>query len=329
VNFFGLKHSNLPTFKLSYGLSLLLFPLLTFFPFTLLAANLTSKPQFLFIPWDGLNRTYTLYRPANLNPAVKHPLVLCLHGGTGTGSGMQKLTFDRFNELADRDGWMVVYPDGIGKNWNDGRKIDDQAHGKNLDDVGFLSHLIDLCIQQNGVDPKRVYVTGISNGALMTCRLACELSDKIAAGAPVAGSMPANLPASCSPKHPVSMLFINGDKDPLVPFQGGTAHFFRRKRGEVIAPAQAAADWAVLDGCKEAPVTQALPVKDAKDPTRVDRIAYPLSSNGSEVFLFVIHGGGHTWPSGWKYLGEWAVGKVSRQLDACDLIWDFFKRHSR
>ena len=309
--------------------SLLLFSLFTFFPLSLQAVSLSSKAQKSEMTWDGLKRTYVLYRPANLDPKVRHPLLLCLHGGTGTGAGMQKLTFDRFNELADRDGWLVAYPDGIGKNWNDGRKIDDEAHGKNLDDVGFLSSLIDLCVQKEGADPKRVYVTGISNGAMMTCRLACELSDKIAAGAPVAGSMPANLPATCSPKHPVSMLFINGDKDPLVPFEGGYVHFFRRKRGEVIAPSQAAADWAALDGCKDAPVTTSLPVKDPQDPTRVDRIAYPLSPNGSEVFQFVIHGGGHTWPGGWRYAGEWAVGKVSRQLDACDLIWDFFKRHSR
>lgn len=303
-------------------------------PFLLLscpafAASLSSHSQNSEMTWDGLKRTYTLYRPAHLDPKTQHPLLLCLHGGTGTGSGMQKLTFDRFNELADRDGWLVAYPDGIGKNWNDGRKIDDEAHGKNLDDVGFLSALIDLMVQKEGADPKRVYVTGISNGAMMTCRLACELSNKIAAGAPVAGSMPKNLPAVCSPKFPVPMLFINGDKDPLVPFEGGFVHFFRRKRGEIIAPAQAAADWAALDGCKGAPVTTALPVKDPKDPTRVDRIAYPRSANGSEVLFFVVHGGGHTWPSGMKYAGEWAVGKVSRQLDTCDLLWDFFKRHSR
>lgn len=313
--------------KRSSTFHLFAFLLLTFS--VLKAASLSSRSQNFEMIWDGLKRTYTLYRPSTLDLKAKHPLLLCLHGGTGTGSGMQKLTFDRFNQLADRDGWLIAYPDGIGKNWNDGRKIDDEAHGKNLDDVGFLSSLIDLLIQKEGVDPKRVYVTGISNGAMMTCRLACELSDKIAAGAPVAGSMPNNLPALCSPKHPVSMLFVNGDKDPLVPFEGGFVHFFRRKRGEVIPVTQAASDWAALDGCKDAPVTTVLPVKDAKDPTRVDRVAYPASPNGSEVFLFIIHGGGHTWPSGKKYAGEWAVGKVSRQLDACDLIWDFFKRHSR
>lgn len=279
--------------------------------------------------WAGLKRAYTYYQPSTLKTGVKVPLILVLHGGSGTGAGMQKLTFDRFNQLADRDGALILYPEGIGRNWNDGRPIDDEAHGKDLDDVGFLSSLIDRFISQYGADPKRVYVTGISNGAMMSCRLACELSDKLAAAAPVAGSMPTNLPARCAPKHPVSMLFINGDKDPLVPFNGGSVHFFRHKRGEVIAVRQAVSDWAALDGCKDAPVTQTLPVKDPKDPTRVDRIAYPAAKDGSEVFLFVIHGGGHTWPGGKRYAGEWAVGKVCRQLDATDLIWDFFQRHHR
>jgi polyhydroxybutyrate depolymerase len=125
------------------------------------------------------------------------------------------------------------------------------------------------------------------------------------------------------------MLFINGDADPLVPFQGGQVHFFGRKRGEVIPVMEAVRIWAQLDGCKGAPVTESLPPKDPKDPTRVDKVTYPVSKNGSEVVAYVIHGGGHTWPNGLRYLGEWAVGKVSHQLDATDVIWEFFKRHSR
>jgi polyhydroxybutyrate depolymerase len=189
--------------------------------------------------------------------------------------------------------------------------------------------LIDEMVQIENADPKRVYVTGISNGAMMCHRLACELSAKIAAIAPVAGSMPTNLPQKCRPVNPVSVLMINGDKDPLVPFEGGTVHFFNRKRGEVISVADTARHWALMDGCDGNATTVTLPVEDVKDPTRVDRVTYPTAPSGAEVFLFVVHGGGHTWPSGLKYLGEWAVGKVSHQLQATDLIWDFFKRHHR
>ena len=125
------------------------------------------------------------------------------------------------------------------------------------------------------------------------------------------------------------MLFINGDKDPLVPFNGGQVHFFNRKRGEIIPVAEAARIWAKLDGCKSEPITEILPVKDSKDPTRVEKISYPSSKDHKDVLLYVIHGGGHTWPNGLRYLGEWAVGKVSHQLDATDVIWEFFKKHAR
>ena len=88
-------------------------------------------------------------------------------------------------------------------------------------------------------------------------------------------------------------------------------------------------DWTLLDGCKGDPVDERLTLQDHTDPTWVEKETYPISDNGAEVLLYVIHGGGHTWPSGMKYAGEWIVGKVSRQLDATDVIWDFFKRHSK
>jgi polyhydroxybutyrate depolymerase len=291
--------------------------------------KLSAKPKWGHLQVGGLQRDYIYYIPAKA-PVKPLPLILVLHGGTGKPEGMEKLTFNRFNELADQDPAIIVYPAGIDHNWNDGREdVSSTAFKENIDDVGFISKLIDEMVQIENADPHRVYVTGISNGAIMANRLACELSDKIAAIAPVSGSMPVNLPAVCSPKYPVSVLMINGDKDPLVPFEGGTVHFFNRKRGQIISAPQTAAHWAQMDRCLGNPVTVALPVKDPQDPTRVDRITYPSAKNGAEVFLFVIHGGGHTWPDGLRYLGEWAVGKVSHQLAATDLIWDFFKRHSR
>ncbi len=292
--------------------------------------QLSAKTQSGSIAVGGLKRTFLYYIPSYSRDLNLLPLVLVLHGGSGNPESMEKLTFNRFNELADRDGTIVVYPAGIDKNWNDGRNVpESKAFRENIDDVGFISALIDHFVANFKANPQYVYVTGISNGGIFSTRLACELSNKIAAAAPVAGSMPSNLPASCTPKFPVSMLFINGDKDPLVPFNGGQVHFFRRKRGEVIPVSEAARIWAKLDGCKNAPVSEVLPVKDPKDPTRVEKISYLSSKNHKDVSLYVIHGGGHTWPNGLRYAGEWAVGKVSHQLDATDVIWDFFKRHSR
>jgi len=291
--------------------------------------KLSAKPKWGHLQVGDTKREYLYYIPAKA-PPVALPLILVLHGGAGNPEGMEKLTFNRFNELADQDPAIIVYPAGIEHNWNDGREdVDSAAFEMDVDDVGFISKLIDEMVQIENADPKRVYVTGISNGAMMCHRLACELSDKIAAIAPVAGSMPTNLPQKCRPVNPVSVLMINGDKDPLVPFGGGTVHFFNRQRGRVIPVADTARHWALMDGCDGNATTTALPLEDPKDPTRVDRVTYPTAPSGAEVFLFVVHGGGHTWPGGLKYLGEWAVGKVSHQLQATDLIWDFFKRHHR
>ncbi len=291
--------------------------------------KLSAKPKWGHIQVGQLKRDYIYYIPAKA-PVKPLPLILVLHGGTGKPEGMEKLTYNRFNELADEDNAIIVYPAGIDHNWNDGRNdVSSKAFQENVDDVGFISKLIDEMVNIENADPHRVYVTGISNGAMMCNRLACELSDKIAAIAPVAGSMPANLPDRCQPKFPVSVLMINGDKDPLVPFEGGDVHFFKHKRGQVIPVQDTALHWAVLDGCPNNPTRAPLPVKDLRDLTRVERVVYPPSKSGAEVFLFIVHGGGHTWPGGLPYLGEWAVGKVSRQLDATDLIWDFFKRHER
>ena len=297
------------------------------------AAKPVLKSQTLSasMAFGGLTRTYRYYLPGRVTGAPsKVPLVLILHGGSGNAQSMEKLTFQRFNELADQEGFIALYPDGVGRNWNDGREVPaSRAHREKIDDVGFLSALIDRFVKEYGVDPLRVYVTGISNGAMMSLRLACELSDKIVAVAPVAGSMPKNGLEACKPRFPVSVLFINGTEDPLVPYQGGWVHFLRQKRGEVFSVPESAKLWAWIDGCKGRPVTESLPRLDSKDPTSVQRIYWPIGNNKAEIVLYVIRGDGHTWPKGWKYAGEWLVGKVSRNLDASDVIWEFFKHHKR
>jgi polyhydroxybutyrate depolymerase len=139
---------------------------------------------------DSLKRTFNIHIPASFDKTVQLPLVIALHGRGANGASMVFLTHKGFNKMADKDGFIMVYPDGIELNWNDGRmdeEANDRAHRENIDDVGFISALIDSLINDYNIDPKRVYVTGISNGAIMSYRLACELSDKITAIAPVDG----------------------------------------------------------------------------------------------------------------------------------------------
>jgi polyhydroxybutyrate depolymerase len=282
---------------------------------------------------DGFTRNYLYYIPSSLKPNhAPAPLLIAMHGGGGDAKGMVRLTNGRFNELAERDGWVVVYPAGMQKQWNDGRYEMVQHPGaeREMDDIGFLSKLIDKFVKEYGVDPRRVYVTGISNGGLMSNRLACELSDKVAAAAPVAASLSVLLSKNCNPSNSTPMLWINGDVDPLVPYQGGEIKVLWTKRGKVLPVPEAVKFWAGRNGCDVGkPLVENLPDRDPDDKTTVERTTYGKMGSGHEVILYTIHGGGHTWPQGWPYLGERMVGRVSQEFNACDVIWEFLSRQKR
>lgn len=283
---------------------------------------------------DNLERTFHIHIPLIHDKSVQLPLVIALHGRGGNGESMIIITRKGFNKLSEKDGFIVVYPDGIELNWNDGRideEANDRAHKENIDDVGFISALIDSMIIDYNIDPKRVYITGISNGAIMSYRLACELSHKITAIAPVDGSIPYMLLTECSPMEPVSVLAINNINDPLVPFEGGEiyGHFHSVKLGKVLSANESIEFWANRNMCSSEPVEADEPDRDPKDGTRVARKEYNEGIDGTEVILYSIQGGGHTWPGGFQYLPKWIIGKTSRDINANEVIWSFFKKHSR
>jgi len=286
------------------------------------------------ITHDSLKRTFNIYTPSSYEKSVPLPLVITLHGRGANGWSMILLTRKGFNKLADRDGFIVLYPDGIEFNWNDGRmdeEAEDRAHKENIDDVGFISALIDYMIKDYNIDPRRVYVTGISNGAIMSYRLACELSQKIAAIAPVDGNIPYMLYPHCSPSGPVSVLAINNLNDPLVPFEGGYIYgkISRKNLGRVLSVDESIGFWVNLNKCSLTPLVEEEPDMDPEDGTRVIRREYNNCADGTEVVLYTVDGGGHTWPGGLQYLPAWIIGKTCRDIDANEVIWSFFKRHSR
>jgi polyhydroxybutyrate depolymerase len=283
---------------------------------------------------DNLKRTFNIHIPSFYDKSVQLPLVIALHGRGGNGASMILITRKGFNKLADKDGFIMVYPDGIELNWNDGRmdeEANDRAHKENIDDVGFISALIDSMIKDYNINPKRVYVTGISNGAIMSYRLACELSPKITAIAPVDGNIPYLLSTHCSPSQSVSVLAINNLNDPLVPFGGGEiyGHFHRVKLGRVLSVNESIGFWVNRNRCSITPVVTEEPDRDPKDGTRVTRTQYINGIDETEVILYAIEGGGHTWPGGFQYLPAWIIGKTSRDIDADEIIWSFFKEHCR
>lgn len=278
----------------------------------------------------GLERTYRIHIPASYHKANPIPLLFVLHGGGGTGKAMEKLTLGGFNKLSDREGFIVVYPEGIGKNWNDGRdNVKYRAHREKIDDVGFLSELIDHLANKYKVDIKRVYVTGISNGALMSFRLACELSQRITAIAPVAGSMPENLPIRCSPSRPIPVLMISNTDDRLVPWEGGNIRFGRKTFGRALSVPETVKYWVNHNQCSASPSISMEPDTDPKDGTRVRKESYDQCRESSEVVLYAIEGGGHTWPGGDQYLPQWIIGKTSRDIDANEVVWNFLRKHSK
>ena len=277
---------------------------------------------------SGLERTYRIHIPPSFDKTRAMPLIIALHGGGGTGKKMEELTHSGFNELSDKEGFIVVYPDGVERHWNDGRKeVRYRAHRQEIDDVGFISTLIDKLVKELNVDKKRVYATGMSNGAMMSHRLACELCDKIAAIAPVTGSLPEAL-SDAKPSRAVSVLIINGTKDPLMPWKGGYAHLGRLKVGKVLSTHDTVKFWIANNKCQSKPTVTLKPDKDPKDGTRVSCEVYSGGKNRTEVTLYTVQDGGHTWPNGFQYLPKLIIGRTSRDINANEVIWDFFKKHS-
>ncbi|HUR95105.1 MAG TPA: PHB depolymerase family esterase [Gemmatimonadales bacterium] len=264
---------------------------------------------------DGVERDYLLYLPTTYRRGQPVPLVLVFHAGGGRARGIAPHT--GFSRLAEREGFVVAYPEGLDRRWNDGRAFATAAH----DDVGFVRALLDTLERELDIDPRRIYATGISNGAMFSYRLACDLPGIFAAVAPVAGATPADLAPACARTGPVSVLAIQGTGDPLMPYAGGgTAH--RR----VLSAERSIALWAGVNGCGSEPVAVDEPDR-VTDGTRVRRSTYEGCQEGRAVELRTIVGGGHTWPGG-PAAGR-SVGRVSRELDATAVIWRFFVEHPK
>jgi polyhydroxybutyrate depolymerase len=288
-------------------------------PVTPEAASQTTKT----ITVDGLNREYIIYLPSAWNTQTTAlPLLFALHGGGGTDSGMISLA--SFNSLAESNKFIVIYPQGTQKNWNDGRPTPPNQAGVN--DVNFIRTLITTLSTTYKIDAKRIYATGISNGAFMSSRLGSELSDKIAAFASVAGTMDSTVAANCNPANKVAALFIHGTTDPLVPFAGGT--MTSGSGGTITSHAAAVAKWVSVDGASATAVTTNITdaVNDGTSATRKD---YNNGTNGTAVTSIIILNGGHTWPQGSSYVSQLIVGKTCQDFNGCQTIWDFFKAHPK
>ncbi len=277
---------------------------LLFFLILTIGLNLNAQDELIF---DGLTRDYITHVPATYNSSDTVPLVLNLHG-LGSNS-LQQLVYSGFNEIANANNFIVVYPDGIENAWNVGFSGVDEE----IDDVGFLNALIDTLSSQYNIDPERIYSTGMSNGGYMSYRLACELDHKIAAIASVTGSMTPIQIANCNPERKMPILQFHGTVDATVPYDGA---IWTLSMDDLIE------FWVDHNNCEgEATITE-IPNIVENDFSTVSVKHYEICDEMREVILYTIDNGGHTWPG-----ASDIAGITNKDIDASQLIWEFFSRH--
>lgn len=282
--------------------------------------------------FKGLERIYRVYVPGSYTGKKRVPLVFLLHGGGSDGRRMDRFT--GFNRIAEDEGLILVAPDGVGRHWNDGRVATGyKAHETDVDDVGFVSHLIDLLSVEFQIDTNRIYAAGISNGGMMSNRLGLELPDKLAAIASVVASLPEPLAQKSFKSQPMPVIIVNGTDDPLVPWNGGDVRVFRKSAGRVLSTPDTVQFWLKHNKCSPEPSTGQLPDNDPGDGIRVIKSEYHGGADGAgDVTLYALEGGGHTWHGPRplvQYLPPALIGRASKDFDATDVIWDFFQKHPR
>jgi polyhydroxybutyrate depolymerase len=253
----------------------------------------------------GLSRTYYMRVPASYTGDKAVPLLFNLHG-YGSNSGAQAI-YSGLPQKAEEKGFVLVSPQATGSpaHWN-------ITLLEPADDVGFVRDMIDELEAELCIDASRIFSTGMSNGAAMSARLACNLSDRIVAVAPVAGVY---MPLNCSSPRPVALIAFHGTADTFAPYNGGTSVIglpFPSVESSMSA-------WAAFNGCTVGPIES-----DVTLNVRLKR--YEDCGENAFVHLYIVDGGGHTWPDATIDLPPGTYGPTTHEISANDLMWEFFEQ---
>jgi polyhydroxybutyrate depolymerase len=294
-------------------------------PATLIFLTIPALSPHLLPPGDHARefrigdqvRSYQVHVPTSYDARKPTSVILVFHSAMMNGTTMAR--YCGLSEKADQCGFVVVYANGTGSTplflyWDAGG-----VRGRISDDVSYVARLLDDLDKIVNVDPKRIFATGMSNGAMMCYRLAAELSDRIAAIAPVAGTMAIE---NCQPHRPVPVIHFHGTKDGIVLYGGSDERTPKNLKFNSVD--DSIRTWVKLNGCPPSPTVIDLPDR-ADDGTTVRRERYGPGKGDSEVILYIIKGGGHTWPGGESRVP--LLGKTTREISANDLIWEFFQHH--
>lgn len=276
---------------------------------------------------DGLTRTYRTYTPRGLVRGA--PLVVVMHGSFQTGARIRVETGYGFDRLADQLGFAIAYPDGYEGNWNGCNIVGDySANTLNIDDVGFLTRMVDTLISSFGVNRDRVFAAGVSRGGSMALRLALEAPSRFRAVAAVSENEPVPANFKCKPigRGTSSVMIMNGTQDPLVPFDGGEVSLFGLfiRRGKVLSSRESGEYFANLNAIAGAPETS---WSQAADGVHVERAVW-RNNAGAEVELIAIHGGGHGIPQPYRRHAR-LLGPSPGDPNGPEVIWSFFARQTR
>ena len=269
---------------------------------------------------SGLDRVFYLHIPAG--SSAGKPVLMAFHGGGGTALNAEK-QFD-FSRLADQYGYILVCPQGINKQWNDGRLA--PALGEANNDVQFIRDILSqLAVLAPSCDTTSLFCTGISNGGFFSIYLACRLNSIVKAVAPVCASIPRDLEHSFTLNQPVPLMLIAGTADPLVKYEGGWIGFRNRDagRGYSMPIDWTLKRWIALSGCNSNPVIETMPDTDKTDGCSCTKYSY--SKDGKAFIGFIkVQNGGHAWPGGLQNLPPWMVGKLCKDFSASEMIIGFF-----
>lgn len=264
-------------------------------------------------------RSYTLLGE---EPGRPKPLILALHGNTG--SGLQFMRNGEWARLVVGGEMVIAFPDGLNRGWADGRP-DSEFRGRrppaSTDDVAFLVQLVGELVKQEIAERRRIYVAGISNGGMMALRLICDRPDLFAAAAVVVASMPESTAPRCRPSRPIPVMIMNGTQDTLVPDQPTP--------GQFLGTEGTAAFWRRINRCP-APARQVeFPDLDPTDGSRVT-VSITRCPQGADVAVYRAIGGGHKMPSRVSARqGDRLLGPRNRDIEGSAVIWDFLRQHAR
>ena len=306
---------------------------------------------------DDVDRNFMVRLPRGYDPKQQYPVVILLHGMNQDPDDMERLT--RFDELADKNGIIAIYPSALHGRWNvgvrpqerqtgmmrpggghrrygggypggggggypggrgqqgPGQQPDAERRPTPADDIAFFHQMLDQVSSKFSPDSSRVYVVGLSEGGFMSLRVACSLSDRVAAVASVGAAMPKTM--ICLPSRPVPVLMVNGTSDPVVPYGGGTEHNLSLS---TLSAEDSSKDWGKIDHCNDKP-EKGKWISKAKGATETKTDTYEGCLQNAQVELYSLKGAGNTWPGGEQYEAENTVGKTSQDVNGNEIVWNF------